>query len=82
MTERPHSCPICSRGTLADITYDEARTPEEHLQQQPGSRQVDVYTCGHEVPGTRLEAADDRLDVERRNSRETAEPLPQPEDEG
>jgi len=76
MGDRPTRCPVCGRGTLADITYNEGRTADEDLQQQPGSRQLDVYTCGHRVPGAPLEAANDRLDVERRTSEETAEPLP------
>jgi hypothetical protein len=80
-TERPTTCPICGKGTLMDIEYNDGRTPEEDLQQQPGSRQLDVYTCGHEVSGAKLETADDRLDVERRTSEETAEPLPRSEEE-
>jgi hypothetical protein len=76
MTDRPTTCPICGQGTLADIEYDAGRTADEDLQQQPGSRQLDFYTCGHRVPGARLEAADEHLDVERRTSDEAAEPLP------
>ena len=76
MTDRPSTCPICGRGTLADIAYDRGNTPREDLQQQPTSRQLDVYSCGHQVPGAALESADDRLDVERRTSDEAAEPRP------
>jgi hypothetical protein len=75
MSDRTTTCPICGQGTLAHIAYDEGRTPSEDLQQQPTSRQVDVYTCGHQVEGARLETADDRLDVERRTSEETADPV-------
>jgi hypothetical protein len=81
MSDRSTTCPICGKGTLADIEYDEGRTPDQDLQQQPESRQVDHYTCGHQVPGAALEAADARLDVERRSSEETAEPLPDPGDD-
>jgi hypothetical protein len=81
MSDRSITCPICGKGTLADIEYDEGRTPDQDLRQQPESRQVDHYTCGHQVPGAALEAADDRLDVERRSSEETAEPLPDPGDD-
>jgi hypothetical protein len=76
MIDRPTTCPICGKGTLADIEYDAGRTADEDLQQQPESRQLDFYTCGHRVPGARLEAADERLDVERRTSDEATEPLP------
>jgi hypothetical protein len=73
-------CPVCGIGVLADIAYD-AGTPAEPIpDQQPTSRQLDTYTCGHRVPGARLEAADDRLDVERRTSEEAAEPRPKPDD--
>jgi hypothetical protein len=70
------TCPVCGQGTLADVAYDAAQDPEQDLEQQPDSRQLDVYTCGHEVPGAPLRAADERLDVERRDAAETAEPLP------
>jgi hypothetical protein len=68
-------CPICGEGTLADIDFD----GEEQFQ-DPESRQVDTYTCGHEVPRAPLEVADsDRLDVEQRTSEETASPSPEEE---
>ena len=63
---------MCGTGTLADIDFG-----GDELFQDPASRQVDVYTCGHEVERAPLESADaDRLDVERRSSEETAEPRP------
>jgi len=65
-------CPVCGEGVLADIDFG-----GDELFQDPESRQVDVFTCGHEVPRVPLETADsDRLDVERRSSEETAEPTP------
>jgi hypothetical protein len=76
MRDRPIRCPICGEGELADIGYDAGLTQDDELQQQPSSRQLDVYTCGHEVPGAPLEAADERLDVERRTSDEAAQPVP------
>jgi hypothetical protein len=70
-------CPVCGEGVLADIDFG-----GDELFQDPESRQVDVYTCGHEVERARLESADaDRLDVERRRSEETAAPTPD-EDRG
>lgn len=79
MSDRPTRCPVCGEGTLADIEYDKGA--DEDLQQQPASRQLDAYSCGHQVAGAPLEVADDRLDVERRTSDETAEPLPGTDDE-
>jgi hypothetical protein len=65
-------CPVCGEGVLADIDFG-----GNDLFQDPQSRQVDVYTCGHEVDRAKLESADpDRLDVERRRSEETAAPAP------
>ncbi|MGH2680044.1 MAG: hypothetical protein ACRDG8_06105 [Actinomycetota bacterium] len=68
-------CPVCGEGTLADIDFG-----GDDLFQDPESRQVDVFTCGHEVARAPLDAADtDRLDVERRSSEETAAPTPDEE---
>jgi hypothetical protein len=75
--QRAARCPVCGQGTLADIAYDAAAPTEREPEQQPGSRQVDTYTCGHTVVGAPLETADEQLDVERRASEETAEPLPE-----
>jgi hypothetical protein len=67
-------CPICGRGTLRVIDFD-----GDQGEQQPGSREVQSFTCGHEVTGARLDSADaDRLDVERRSSEDTTM---QPDDE-
>ena len=69
-TER--RCPQCGKGVLADIDFG-----GDDLFQDAESRQVDVYTCGHEVAGAALEEADaDRLDVEQRGSDEAAAPSP------
>jgi hypothetical protein len=66
-------CPVCGRGVLADIDFG-----GDELFQDPQSRQVDVFTCGHEVERAPLEVADaDRLDVEQRTSEETAAPTPE-----
>ena len=49
------TCPICDEGTLRTVDFGD---------QQPESRQVQTFTCGHEVEGARLRTADaDRLDV-------------------
>jgi hypothetical protein len=61
------TCPICGDGTLGAIDFGD---------QQPERRQVQTFSCGHEVEGARLQTADaDRLDVERRTSEETVTPV-------
>ena len=71
-------CPVCGQGVVADIDFG-----GDELFQDPESRQVDVFTCGHEVERARLEVADaDRLDVEQRTSEETAAPTPDEDREG
>ena len=61
------TCPTCGKGTLRTVDFGD---------QQPDSRQVQTFTCGHEVEGDRLQTADaDRLDVERRGSEETVTPV-------
>jgi hypothetical protein len=61
------TCPICGVGTLRTVDFGD---------QQPESRQVQTFTCGHEVEGERLQTADaDQLDVERRQSEETVKPV-------
>jgi hypothetical protein len=65
------TCPICGKGTLRTVDFGD---------QQPESREVQTFTCGHEVRAGRLRTADaDRLDVERRQSEGTVMPV-DPED--
>lgn len=79
MSEQParKRCPLCGRGELVDITYREGGTGAEGEAQASDSRQVETYSCGHEVTGPRLDrtAADPALEAERRTSEETTEPL-------
>jgi hypothetical protein len=72
-------CPVCGRGVLTDITFREGPNPpgvDEPLQ-VADSVQVETYSCGHEVVGPALKetAAADAMEVERRESDDTAEPL-------
>jgi hypothetical protein len=69
-------CPVCGIGTLSDIAYDEAPVGDaEPPAQDADSRQVETYSCGHEVVGERLSVADaDVLDVERRTTGQTVQP--------
>jgi hypothetical protein len=68
-------CPVCGRGIVRDIADDaEAESDDGRPFQDPTARQITEYTCGHRVEGPRLASADqERLDVERRTSDETAD---------
>ena len=68
-------CPVCGNGVLTDLAFD-ADDRERRIAQGPESRQLETYSCGHEVEGAPLARADEDLDVERRTAEETAEPLP------
>ncbi|MDP8956485.1 MAG: hypothetical protein M3N24_05950 [Actinomycetota bacterium] len=74
-------CPVCGQGTLVEITYREqsAMEPEAgEAIQEADTRQVESYSCGHEVVGPGLDesaAGTSDLEVERRQTDETAEPL-------
>ena len=66
-------CPVCGRGRLVDVAFDGGtgeRAAEDHPKQLSDSSEVDVYSCGHEVPGASLERADRSLAVETRTSDE------------
>jgi hypothetical protein len=77
----PLRCPTCGRGELVDINYNEPSDVEppatDEPMQEPDSRQVATYSCGHEVAGPRIDRAQQAgpaLDVERRTSDETVPP--------
>ena len=71
---------------LTDIAFDDGPPTEvDDVGDGPAgapaqlarTRQIDTYSCGHEVVGPHLSIADEsRLDVERRTSDETTEPPP------
>jgi len=62
-------CPVCGAGVLQHLGAEAGRR-----EQQPDSPIIETYSCGHEVAEDRLETADaERLEVERRQSEETAE---------
>ena len=69
-------CPVCGKGVLTDLAFD-ADDRERRIAQSPDSRQLETYSCGHEVEGAPLGRAGDELDVERRTAEETPEPLPE-----
>jgi len=62
-------CPVGGAGVLQNLGAEAGRR-----EQQPDSPIIETYSCGHEVAEDRLETADaERLEVERRQSEETAE---------
>jgi hypothetical protein len=66
-------CPICGRGRLVDVAFDGGtgdRGPDEEPKQRSDSSEVDLYSCGHEVKGSRLDRADRSLGIETRTSDE------------
>ena len=74
-------CPRCGRGELVAISFD-AGLPERctgwsgRARQGTDTRQVESYSCGHQVLGARLSEADPHhLDVERRTSEDTVVPV-------
>jgi hypothetical protein len=73
--ETERRCPVCGQGVLRHLGSED---PDR--MQRPESPIVETYTCGHEVSTPPLATADaDRLEVERRESEDTVEPV---EDEG
>jgi hypothetical protein len=73
------TCPTCGQGTLLDITYREGDPAGagEPIQTAE-ARQVETYSCGHEIVGPALDrtaAGTEDLEAERRASEETSEPL-------
>lgn len=71
-------CPKCGEGTLVDVSFDLDRTDAAaDGMQEADSRQVETYSCGHNVVGPRLSSADQEvMTVERRTSDETTMPGP------
>jgi hypothetical protein len=64
-------CPVCGKGVLQALGSED---PDR--MQRPESPIIQTYTCGHEVTTEPLATADaDRLDVERRSSEDTVEPV-------
>ena len=73
MSDR-YRCPVCGVGTLVDISHDESAEQDEP-KQMADSKQVQTFSCGHEVTSERLSGADEeQLEVERRSSPDIVEP--------
>jgi hypothetical protein len=71
-------CPVCGQGDLVDVTYREgASGAEGEPIQTADTRQVETYSCGHEVAGPALDetaAGTEDLEAERRRTEETVDP--------
>ncbi len=70
-------CPQCGKGRLVEVTYRQGSPDEvDEPIQTADTRQVETYSCGHEVVGPRLAAtsAEEGLDAEHRTSEETVDP--------
>lgn len=77
--EPPTRCPVCSRGTIADIDHDVDPARREPVQRSD-SRELVSYSCGHQVLGASIASADtERLTVERRTSDESVDPETSPQ---
>jgi hypothetical protein len=68
-------CPVCGMGVFTDVVYEDPK-PGPELRQAGDSYEVLLFSCGHQVKGDPLAAADpDKMTVERRESEETTEPV-------
>jgi hypothetical protein len=64
-------CPVCGVGVLRHLGTETGDAPQ--VAEIPIG---ETFTCGHEVAGPTLATADaERLEVERRTSEETVEPV-------
>jgi hypothetical protein len=77
--DRRARCPRCGEGFLVDVTFEAGSTQGADGEpiQEADTRQVEVYSCDHEVIGPRLDetaTGAGGLEVEHRKSDETAEP--------
>ena len=69
-------CRVCGIGVFTDVVYEDPKPGGPELRQAGDSHEVLLFSCGHEVKGAPLAAAEaDRMTVERRESEETAEPV-------
>lgn len=74
-------CPVCGEGVFTEVNYEDREPDGTKLRQAGDSYEVLLFSCGHEVRGTRLATADaDRLTVEARDSEEATDPVEEPSD--
>ena len=76
---KDRKCPVCGNGELIDVTYREGATGAgDEAIQTADTRQVETYSCGHEVAGPALDqtaAGSTELEAERRRTEETTDPI-------
>jgi hypothetical protein len=67
-------CSVCGEGVLQHLGSE-----DRDRMQRPESPVIETYTCGHEVTTPPLATADaERLEVERRTSRDTVDSVEEP----
>jgi hypothetical protein len=70
-------CPVCGQGVFTDVIYEGPEPGGSGPRLSADSHEVLLFSCGHRVRGARLDEAEpDLMTVERRESDETAEPVP------
>jgi hypothetical protein len=78
-SKQARKCPVCGEGDLVDVMFREGATgAEDEPIQTADTRQVESYSCGHEVRGPSLDrtaSGSGELDAERRTSEETTDPI-------
>jgi len=78
-SQESKKCPVCGRGELVDVSFREGGAGAEGEPIQTAeTRQVETYSCGHEVVGPRLDRTatpEGGIEAERRTSDETTEPI-------
>jgi hypothetical protein len=68
-------CPICGEGVLQHLGTEGPRDVQEQRADTPI---LETYTCGHTVTEPGLDTADSEiLEVERRQSADVVDPLPE-----
>jgi hypothetical protein len=76
-SNQARKCPVCGKGDLVDVMFREgASGADDEPIQTTDTRQVESYSCGHEVPGPRLDetaSGSGELDAERRTSEEATD---------
>jgi len=76
-SSQARKCPVCGHGDLIDVVFREGATGvDDEPIQTADTRQVESYSCGHEVPGPTLDetaSGSGELDAERRTSEETTD---------
>ena len=67
-------CPVCGTGVFTEVVYEDPQPDGPEPRLAGDSYEVLLFSCGHEVRGAPLAEADpDRMTVEQRESRDTAD---------